>query len=84
MAVAGGVVGATIYLRLMRDWGPTRSGMYAFVAPLIATVLGALVLGERLGALEAGGGALMLAAAALVLPAGRTTPSAAPQQGASR
>jgi drug/metabolite transporter (DMT)-like permease len=84
MAVAGGVVGATIYLRLMRDWGPTRSGMYAFVAPLVATVLGAVVLGERLGALEAAGGALMLAAAGLVLPAGRRAVAAAPQQDASR
>ena len=70
MVVAGAVVGATIYLRLIRDWGPTRAGMYAFVSPLIATVLGVVVLDERLGPLEAGGGALMLAAAALVLLAG--------------
>jgi drug/metabolite transporter (DMT)-like permease len=68
MAVFGGVFGLTIYLRLLRDWGPTRAGMYAFVSPLVATVLGALVLSERLGPLEAAGGAVMLAAAALVLP----------------
>jgi drug/metabolite transporter (DMT)-like permease len=42
--------------------------MYAFVSPLIAVVLGALVLGERLGPMEWIGGATMLAAAALVLP----------------
>lgn len=69
MAVFGGVLGLTIYLRLLRDWGPSRAGMYAFVSPIIATALGALVLDERLGPLEAAGGALMLAAAALVLPA---------------
>lgn len=69
MALFGGVLGLTIYLRLLRDWGPSRAGMYAFVAPVIATLLGAAVLGERLGLVEALGGAIMLAAAALVLPA---------------
>jgi drug/metabolite transporter (DMT)-like permease len=38
------------------------------VSPVIAVVLGALVLGERLGPLEWLGGAAMLGAAALVLP----------------
>ncbi|HEX4883764.1 MAG TPA: EamA family transporter [Casimicrobiaceae bacterium] len=67
LAVGGGVLGQTIYLRLLRDWGPTRAGMYAFVAPLVATLLGAVVLGERLGVLEVLGGLVMLGAAALVL-----------------
>ena len=71
LVVAGGVAGMTIYLRLIRDWGPTRAGMYAFVAPIIATAMGAAFLGERLGWLEAAGAALMLGAAALVLPAPR-------------
>ena len=68
LSLAAGAAGLTIYLRLIRDWGPTRAGMYAFVSPLIAVVLGALVLGERLGPMEWIGGAAMLAAAALVLP----------------
>ena len=68
LSLAAGAAGLTIYLRLIRDWGPTRAGMYAFVSPLIAVVLGALVLGERLGPLEWIGGAAMLGAAALVLP----------------
>jgi drug/metabolite transporter (DMT)-like permease len=68
MAVFGGVLGLTIYLKLLRDWGPSRAGMYAFVSPIIATALGALVLDERLGPVEWAGGGLMLAAAALVLP----------------
>jgi drug/metabolite transporter (DMT)-like permease len=75
LVVGGGVVGMTIYLRLLRDWGPTRTGMYAFVAPIIAVATGAVALGERLGWLEAVGAALMLTAAALVLPSRR--PSAA-------
>jgi len=68
LSLAAGAAGLAIYLRLIRDWGPTRAGMYAFVSPLIAVVLGAVVLGERLGAMEWIGGAAMLAAAALVLP----------------
>lgn len=72
LSLAAGAAGLTIYLRLIRDWGPTRAGMYAFVSPLIAVVLGALVLGERLGPVEWLGGATLLAAAALVLP-GRGT-----------
>jgi drug/metabolite transporter (DMT)-like permease len=71
LVVAGGVAGMTIYLRLIRDWGPTRAGMYAFVAPIVATALGAVFLGERLGWLELAGAVLMLGAAALVLPAPR-------------
>jgi len=68
LALASGAAGIVIYLRLIRDWGPTRAGMYAFVSPLIAVVLGAVLLGERLGPMEWLGGAAMLAAAALVLP----------------
>lgn len=78
MTLVGGVAGMTIYLRLIRDWGPTRAGMYAFVSPIIATVLGAIVLAERLGPLEAIGGTIMLVAAALVVPNPRV-PSAAPR-----
>lgn len=69
----GGVAGVWIYLRLIRDWGPTRAGMYAFVSPIIATALGAVVLGERLGAVEIAGALLLLAAAALVLPGRNAT-----------
>jgi len=71
LALAGGVLGMTIYLRLIRDWGPTRAGMYAFVSPVVATALGAAVLGERLAPREILGAGVLLAAAALVLPASR-------------
>lgn len=78
IAVFGGVVGLTLYLRLLRDWGPTRAGMYAFVAPLVATALGAVVLDERLGPLEVAGGALMLGAAWLVVRTRAGSPQATP------
>ena len=77
-ALAGGAAALVIYLRLMRDWGPTRAGMYAFVTPIVATALGALVLGERLGALEIAGALTLLAAAALVLSGGFTPKAGGP------
>jgi drug/metabolite transporter (DMT)-like permease len=80
LALPSGAAGLAIYLRLIRDWGPTRAGMYAFVSPLIAVVLGALFLGERLGPLEWIGGAAMLAAAALVLPGRGARGAARPKQ----
>lgn len=67
MVLAGGVAATFLYLRLLRDWGPARSGMYAFVTPIIATLLGVAVLGERMGALELAGAVCMLAGAALVI-----------------
>jgi drug/metabolite transporter (DMT)-like permease len=71
LVFAGGAFAVWIYLRLIRDWGPTRAGMYAFVSPVIATALGAVVLGERLGPIEIAGALVMLAAAGLVLPTPR-------------
>lgn len=73
IAFAGGAAALVIYMRLIRDWGPARAGMYAFVTPIIASLLGVVVLGERLGAAEIAGAAILLAAAALVL-AGRAAP----------
>lgn len=73
MVVAGGVGATFIYLRLIRDWGPARAGMYAFVTPIIATLLGAIVLGERLGTMEIAGAVVLLSAAAMVIPRHRNS-----------
>lgn len=63
-----GSLGATIiYLLLVRDWGASRAGTYAFISPVVAVVLGILVFGERLDLADAAGMALMLAAAGMVL-----------------
>lgn len=61
-------LGATIiYFRLMRDWGAGRVGSYAFISPVVAVLFGILVAGERVGAVDALGMALMLGAAVLAL-----------------
>lgn len=64
LVVFGTFVAYTIYLRLVREWGAPRAGLYAFVSPVVALGLGAAVFDEPLGAREALGAALMLAAAA--------------------
>jgi len=67
LVLFGSIGGFTIYLLLIRDWGPSRAGAYAFVSPVIAVALGMLVFGERVGLVEVAGIVLMLAAAVLAL-----------------
>ena len=63
-----GSLGATIiYFLLVRDWGASRTGTYAFVSPVIAVILGVVVYDERLHVSDAIGMALMLMAAGLLL-----------------
>ncbi len=65
--VAGSLIGFTIYLRLLRDWGAFYAGLYAFISPAIAVVAGMVVLGEAFGIAEAVGAVLMFAAAGIAL-----------------
>jgi len=63
----GSVVAWPAYLRLVREWGPSRAGSFAFVSPAIAVLLGVLVFGEAVTATDALGMAVMLAGAWLTL-----------------
>lgn len=66
--VVAGSLGATvIYFFLVRDWGASKTGTYAFICPVIAVAAGMLVLDETLDPVEAAGMALMLGAAAVAL-----------------
>jgi drug/metabolite transporter (DMT)-like permease len=67
MVFAGSLGATIIYFFLVRDWGPGRTGTYAFVSPVIAILLGMAVYGERLDVIELGGMVLMLAGAAVAL-----------------
>lgn len=67
LVVVGSLVGFTIYLRLLRDWGAFRAGLYAFVSPVIAVAAGIILLGEPFGPAEAAGALLMFGAAAIAL-----------------
>ena len=63
LVLGGTFVAYVIFLRLMRDWGASRAGLYSFVSPVVALILGALVFGEPLAWREIGGAAIMLMAA---------------------
>ena len=77
LVAAGSLAGFTIYLRLLRDWGAFRAGLYAFVSPVIAVGVGVVVLSERFGWAEGLGALLMFGAAAIAF----RRPSAAVRPG---
>jgi drug/metabolite transporter (DMT)-like permease len=63
----GSLGASTIFLLLVRDWGATKAGSYAFVSPIIAVLLGLAVSGEALHPADAAGMGLMLVAAWVAL-----------------
>lgn len=67
VVIGGTFIGYTIFLHLTRDWGAPRAGLYSFVSPVVALVLGALVYSEPLTWREILGGAMTLLAAAIAV-----------------
>jgi drug/metabolite transporter (DMT)-like permease len=67
LVVLGTVVAYAIYLRLVRDWGAPRAGLYAFVSPIVALALGWLFFAEQVGWREISGAVILLLAAGLAL-----------------
>lgn len=61
LIVAGSIGGHTMYLWLVNAVSPLFASTWLFVSPVIATVLGALVLGERVGVANLAGAAAVLA-----------------------
>ena len=74
LVVFGSLLAFTMFLQLLRDWGPVRAGSYAFVSPIVAVATGVAVLGERVDAAEIAGMAAMLAGVWLCVP--RPVPAA--------
>ena len=68
MMVGGGsLIAFPIFLMLLRDWGAFRAGLYAFVSPVVAVLVGFVFAGEHVDAAEALGMAVTLAATSLAL-----------------
>ena len=67
LVIGGTFIAYTIFLHLTSDWGAPRAGLYSFVSPVVALVLGALVYGEPLTWREMLGGAMTLLAAAIAV-----------------
>jgi drug/metabolite transporter (DMT)-like permease len=79
LVIAGTFVAYIIFLRLVRDWGAPRAGLYSFVSPVVALFLGAIVYAEPLTWRELTGAAMLLVAAAIAIarrpvPAGPAPP----------
>jgi drug/metabolite transporter (DMT)-like permease len=90
LLLPGAVMATTIYFQLVRDWGASRAGAYAFVSPVIAVVLGMTLFGEHADWSDLVGMVLMLAAAGLALrpraakPATNVVPAMARPTGSAR
>lgn len=67
LVVAGSLVALKLYLDLLRDWGPFRAALYAFVSPVVAVAVGVAFLGESLAPAEVAGGLVLLAATGFAL-----------------
>src|SRR3954469_4535213 len=67
VVIGGTFVAQTIFLRLLHDWGAPRAGLYSFVSPVVALILGALVFSEPLTWREMTGAAIMLLAAGIAV-----------------
>ena len=67
LAVAGSIVAFWLNYWLMQRLGPTRMLLTSILEPLLAVLLGAVVLHERLSPRVAIGGALVLVSVALVM-----------------
>ena len=68
------VIATVTFFAALERIGPTNASLLSTFEPVVAVVLAALVLGERLAPLSLAGGALIVAAAALVARAELSRP----------
>ncbi|WP_261994143.1 EamA family transporter [Streptomyces sp. t39] len=73
LSLIGAAVAYALWFRGIRELPPTAVSFLGLLSPLVATVLGVIVAGERLNALQAVGAAVVLAA--LVAAQRRHAPS---------
>jgi drug/metabolite transporter (DMT)-like permease len=80
LLVPGALLSTTMYFLLVRDWGASRPGTYAFISPVIAVVIGCWFFGEKLDWGDAVGMTLMLGAAGLALRPASGGPRSVPRR----
>lgn len=66
LAVFGSLLAFSAYVHLAKAWPPAKMGTYAYLNPLVAVLLGSVILHEAFGRHEILGMAIILAAVALV------------------
>ena len=67
LVIPAALMATTMYFLLVREWGASRPGTYAFISPVIAVVLGSSLFGETLDWGHGIGMTLMLCGAGLAL-----------------
>jgi drug/metabolite transporter (DMT)-like permease len=77
LALFGSIVAFTAYVWLLQHAPISQVSTYAYVNPIVAVALGALVLGERITAITLVGGAIIVLAVAVVIRAEAQRSSAA-------
>lgn len=63
----GSLIALTLFFRLLHAWGPARAGLYGFLSPVIAVLIGILLFGEEFDLVDAIGSALLLGSALAIL-----------------
>ena len=81
LTIAGSILGHSLSLVVVRDAGSVFASSWLYVSPPIATVLGALVLGERFGTTELLGTGFALSGVYLVSRRVRRLPEASSRPG---
>jgi drug/metabolite transporter (DMT)-like permease len=67
LVLVGSLVGYSAYIWLLHHVSATSASTYAFVNPVVAVALGALVLGEAVTPVTLGAAAMIVVAVALIL-----------------
>jgi drug/metabolite transporter (DMT)-like permease len=88
LVAVGSLLGFTAYMWLLRAAPTSLVGTYAYVNPVVAVMLGAIVLDEPIGWRTLVGGGIILASVALIVrapkPAAHAEPRVSPQPVAVR
>jgi drug/metabolite transporter (DMT)-like permease len=80
LVLFGSLLAFSAYIYLAKAWPPAKMGTYAYLNPLVAVLLGSLILHEAFGLREVLGMAIILAAVALVQLRPKPAPAAAPAE----
>ena len=75
LVVAGSLLGFTAYMWLLRAAPTSLVGTYAYVNPVVAVLLGTVLLGEPLSWRTLVGGGIIVASVALIVRAPKRAPS---------
>jgi drug/metabolite transporter (DMT)-like permease len=78
LVLIGAIIGFSAYIYLLRHCDPAKVATYAYVNPLVAVILGALVAGEHLTSRTIAAAALIIGSVALVITTQQLRPKSVP------